>query len=297
MKKIISLFITLILIMLMLCSCSKPKTVLIDKNDIDLPVKFTYDAAYEGNDESVYNAYESVCRAIFNAEDEVRFNTGMLDDVQRMLYTSFPLNKLVSDIGILSDNSGIKITYVDDIDTTKENARLFCEKINDIISECESSSDLQYTLNIYKYISENIVICDDGAISCYETVMNGQGSAFSYANLFEYLLSQHGIKAYHVIATESSGITTALSQALINGQYYYFKPYEEFIVDKGTKLLFFGMTDKETDCKNFMYSDSSEVLSCSDKSFKKCRNADSYEIQDGKLILIAESDTYEIPLE
>lgn len=45
-------------------------------------------------------------------------------------------------------------------------------------------------INVYHYISSHIKQSKNVAINSFDTVLKGEGSSFSYANVFEYLLLQ-----------------------------------------------------------------------------------------------------------
>ena len=239
MKKLLSILLALCLIAVCLTACAKEEEK--PEETAELPLAITYDAAYSNYDESVYSAYESLCTAIFNGETSARMNVGLFEDVLQLYYTSFPLNVLAEVIEN-PDGSGALISYKEDAETTKQNIAAFAEKINAIKTQCFDGTVSQtlFALNAYRYICESFQAGDGQNV--YETVMNGNGNTDSYTRLFEYLLQQAGVPAYHVLAMDAAGATVPMTQASLDGQLYYFDVMMEQIVNCGTALRYFGMT-------------------------------------------------------
>lgn len=297
MKKIISIFMCLVVIMGVFYGCSSN-----NKSQDNYKFKFTYDSAYKNFDESVIRAYESVCKAIVNYEDEVRINIGMRENIQQLLYTSFPLIDLVEKIEEKADKSGLAITYKNDESTHKQNIADFEKTITDIQTACKIGqvSKTEYAIRVYNYISSHISISEDMTISVYQTIISGKGTSFTYANFFEYILLQSDIEAYHILAEDASKKGWGLSSAVIDSNLYYFDVMSEFYANKGTQLLYFGMTSddvKNEGLSNLMYSDKTKSADASELDFDACRQCVSWEIAENKLLITrADNKTVEIEI-
>lgn len=293
MKKILSLSLVICLITLLLCSCSNQKDD--DDKTYASSLLITYDSVYSDYDESVINAYNEVCNAVINGDTEVRINTGLFSKVQRLIYTSFPLYDLVKNFECNEDGSGISIEYINDLQTHRELVSDFDKKIESIKNECSAngSNDLTYTINLYNYISRNIVPADDSTITCYQTITQGQGTSFSYSNMFEYLLAQKGIEVYHIIAYDMANVPFGISQAVINDSVYYFDVMSEYYDNNGENLVYFGMTSedvKASGLQNMTYTNDEKAMDASDLEFDVCRSCKSWEIKDDNLIITRADD-------
>ncbi len=289
MKKYFSLLLV-ILISVAFVSCSNSS-----EGSTDLSIEFPYDKTYSSYDASAVSAYESVCTAIINGEESVRFNTGMVDNVQQLLYTSFPLVSLVDSIALSDDSSGIIITNVNDTETHLELVNGFIEKINEIEEICEKSSSTkgEYAIKVYNYIATNISDSEIAAISCYETIINDEGTSFSYSKLFEYLLSLNDISTYHIIASSSTGVASGVSAAIIDSSIYYFDVYAEHKENGGEGLNYFGLTTSEIEnyYSTLMLTNQNESgLAATDTTFSSLRNCLEWEVNDGTLSITTSSD-------
>ena len=89
---------------------------------------YTYDSHYAQTDPSAVRAYEKIAKAIAEGGVAVRVNTDMMDDVNRLLYTGFPLMALVDTVSVNSDNSGVTIKYKNDADTHRQLVAAFSQK-------------------------------------------------------------------------------------------------------------------------------------------------------------------------
>ena len=118
--------------------------------------------------------------------------------------------------------------------------------------------------------------------------------------MFEYLLSQADIPAYHVIGTDAGGLSWGLSAAVIDDSLFYFDIMSEYYVNGGEQLVYFGMTSQ--DLKNegivsAMYTDKTSIQEATDLYFDICRSCRSWEIQNGKLLVsVASGDIVELAL-
>lgn len=298
MKKILSFILCLALVAGVFYGCSSDKK----GEENNLKLSFTYDSAYKNYDESVIRAYQTVCKAIVNYDDEVRINVGMRERIQQLLYTSFPLIDLVDKLEEKKDGSGLSVTYKNDEATHKQNIADFEKIICDIQTQCKMGqvSKTEYVIRVYNYVSSHITVSDDMTVSTYQTIVGGKGTSFTYANLFEYLLLQSDIEAFHVLGEDASKTGWGLSGAVIDSNFYYFDVMSEFYANKGTQLLYFGMTSddvKNEGLRNLMYSDKTKAADASELEFDVCRQCVSWKIADNKLLITrADNKTVEIEI-
>lgn len=297
MKKVLSIILCLVIVTGALCGCSQES-----EEEYQTNLKFTYDSAYKDFDESVIRAYESVCKAIVNHKSEVRINIGMRENIQQLLYTSFPLINLVEKIEEKSDKSGLSITYKNDENTHRQKIVEFEKIISDIQTECKMGqiSKTEYVIRVYNYISSHITVSDDAVITVYQTIVNGKGTSFTYSNFFEYLLLQSDIEAYHILGEDASKTGWGLSSAVIDSKLYYFDVMSEFYANKGTQLIYFGMTSDDVaneGLSSLMYSNKVNAADASELDFDACRHCVSWEISENKLLITrADNKTVEIEI-
>ncbi len=290
MKRMIAAFLTFCLLVGCLAACTKEEKRPEETKD-EIPLAITYDATYGSYDESVYTAYETLCKAIFNGETAARFNVGLIEDVLQLFYTSFPLGVLVQ-VTENPDGSGAVIAYQEEVTVAKQKMADFAQKINDIKTQCFDGTVSQtvYALNLYKYICDSYREGD--AENVYETVMQGAGNTETYTRLFEYLLQQAGIPAYHIIATNTVGATVPMTEAALDGHLYYFDVMLENMINGGTALRYFGMTSDEVAANNItktMYTNLAESSGASDLRFDSCRKSVSWEINGASLLVSMET--------
>lgn len=300
MKKALSLLLTVALVALTFSACTGGN----DNTDSSDPtIKITYDSAYSNYDASVINGYQDICSAIIKGEASARVNTGMFSNIQRLVYTSFPLSHLVSSITVSSDKSGVDIEYKNDSDAHLALVKAFEDKINEIKDACggDSANDSLYAVNLYNYIAKSIKVSDNDTISCYETIINGEGNSFTYSNMFEYLLLQKGIKAYHVIAYDMAQTPFGITQAVLGDGTYYFDIMSEFYANKGQNLVYFGMTTddvKASGLNGMIYSNDEQAEDASDMDFDACRSCKSWKLNGSSLLVTrADNEVVEITLE
>ena len=292
MKKLTAVLLALCMAATCFAACSKEGKST-DDSAATPPLAITYDATYGSFDPSVYSAYETLCNAIFSGETSARFNIGLMEDVLQLYYTSFPLQPL-ADVTENEDGSGALITYHEDTEAVKEHISAFAEKINALKTECYAGtvSKTVYTLNLYRYICESYTEGD--AENVYETVMNGNGNSETYTRLFEYLLQQADIPAYHIIAADERGATTPMTEAELDGQLYYFDVATERMLNGGKALRYFGMTtdDLATDMVvSTMYTNMAASSYASDLRFDSCRTSVAWEISGASLLVTMENGT------
>ncbi len=281
MKKTISIILCIILVGLSLASCKSEKKE--SSANIADGTNYTYDSAYSFEDATI-RAYRDLCRAVVLGNEEVRINSGFLDDVLQLFYTSFPLSALVEKIE--PSESGYIIKYKSS-DAHKD-ALQFLEKVRSIKTEINNENDTVYAINLYNRIASSIKVSDNNSISCYETIMKGEGTSFSYSNMFEYLLQQEGIKAYHILCEDAGGNSKAISAAELDGKLYYFDMMSEYYDNGGKLLKYFGMTTADTEgtgLVNFIYTNHETADDASDLRFQACRTCTDWEIDSNNLFI------------
>ena len=236
------------------------------------------------------SAYENLCKAVINAESEVRFNISMLDDVLQLFYTSFPLSALVDKVEKNEDNSGVTLTYKYSFDEHNKRVEAFEAKVKEIEEYCYNGTLNKniYAIRLYNYITSSIAESSDATIGAYDTIINGEGTMNSYANMFEYLLLQADIPAYHILAEDAAGSAWSLSGAELDGEIYYFDMMTEFYTTEGKQLRYFGMTSedvKNEGLTNLNYTDMNPAAEASSLYFDTCRSCVSWEIEGSNLLV------------
>ena len=283
MKKTVSLIICICLIAGVFASCKgfgNSATV------YDL-ISYTYDSAYTCDDATV-RTYEDICEAVVHGEKTVRINAGLLDGALTLFYTSFPLSVLVENIQPGDGAYIIKYKYEDHTKKVDD----FILKKYDIATHCNNENDAVFTINLYNYIASSIKPSSDSSISCYETMMTGEGTSFSYANMFEYILQQRRIKAYHILCEDASGSSKAITAAELDGKLYYFDIYAEYEENGGKLFRFFGMTSEDLQSlgyKNMIYTSRETAAISDDKRFEALRNMAKWELADNGLTITDKS--------
>ncbi len=304
MKKFIAIILSVVLICGAFVGCAdKNDAVPTNSSTPASTLEFTYDTYYSSYDESTIHYYEQMCQAIIDQQTELRFNQSIYEQVSQLLFTSFPLVDLIEKVSINHDMSGITIAYKYDKAQHTQLVDDFVGKIEQIKSDCMFGkvSDNEFIINVYKYVSSNIVISQNSAITLYETITTNQGTSFTYSRMFEYILQQSGIDTSHVIALDKTNGTWGLSIVFMDNSYFYCDPTKEFKDNGGTKLKFFGMTTADAmacGLSGFRFSDSTEILvEIIDTRFAPCRNCESYTVADDVLTVIdAKSQTSQIEL-
>ena len=285
MKKVISVLLSIVVIAGVFSACQSEKgessATVLDS------VSFTYDGAYSFEDVTV-RAYEDLCKAVIHSEGEVRINPSVFDDTMQLFYTSFPLNALVDKIE--ATPGAYKITYKSE-KTAHSNTLDFIEKVHSVYPNAEES-DAVKLVKIYNKIASSIKISQNTAINCYETIMTGEGTSFSYSNMFEYVLQQNGFKAYHILCENESGESKAISAAELDGKLYYFDVYAEFEDNGGKLLKYFGLTSAQLEklgYKNLIYTNRQQAQKAEDNRFSALRNCTKWEI-DGENLLVTDKN-------
>lgn len=288
MKKIISLILCFLLAAGTFSACSAEK-----EEETVRELKITTDFVYKDIDPSVLRAYEKLCKAVINGEKEVKFNTSMMDDVNRLFYTGFPLYDLVKSINFLKDNTGVVITYKNSDEEHKNAVSAFTDKVYEIMDKCGFGSVgvNEYIFNVYSYVTQNVTI-DNSSITSYSTIMNGKGVLASINSMFEYLLLQGGADVCR-ISNIGSGKSKILSSVLFSGQWYYFDPVSEIENNSGKALKYFAMDNKRAGVHNsekgLLRLDGSKAESLKDNSFDALKSSVSYSIENSKVTVKIEN--------
>lgn len=268
MKKYISLLLSIIVCLTVFAGCTKSGS--------DSEYVITMDSHYDYVNDTAVRSYEKLCNAVINGEEEVRFNTAHMDEINQLFYTCFPLYPLVESIDILENNTGVGIKYKNDMDKHKELVSQFNDKISDIMKECRYSkvSTDEYIFNVYVYITSNFKI-DSSIFTTFDTVVEGKGYNASINSLFEYLVLRGGGKASHIISSTGSNIMSMVNFA---GKSYFFDPAKEIEINSGTALVYFAM-DTSRAAGIFLYTDNTDVEKIEDNSFSKLALSESYTVK------------------
>lgn len=303
MKKVFSLILCILMLGCMFSSCSSKDSGESSENSesAQTQLKITTDFHYSTVDESVMRTYEKLCTAVIEGESEVKFNTAMMDKVNQLFYTSFPLYDLVESINYLEDNTGVTVTYKNDADLHKELVEQFTAKVSDIMKTCGCGkvSGNEYLFNVYSYITKNVTV-DNSSVTTFSTIINSKGVAASISSMFEYLLLQGGVDACH-LSNISSSSAEFLSAAEFNGTWYYFDVVSEIENNSGEALRYFAMNDEraglDASKAKFSYTDQSEAEVFTDSTFDALKNSQAYTIENSKVtVKIKNSEDYIIEL-
>lgn len=295
MKKIVSLFLAVVMITAVFCSCSKTGS-----NHEKL--LYTYDSYYTGFDKEVVKSYEKLCDAVVKGEKSVKFDVEQLEDVSRLYYTSFPLTVLVEKMSLNEKKDGLNIEYVNDIENHKKLVSEFSNKVNEIMTECgyNKVSQKEYVLNVYSYIASKIIY-DVNYTTTYEAIVKGYGSTSSFTSAFEYLLLQAGISASQIYGLNANGVSF-MTIVEIDGENYLFAPCNENKANKGFGLSFFGISYSELlklgFTEGFKYTNEEAVVfdEVSEK-YANLRDTVSYEYENGKISAVkSDGSTVEVEL-
>lgn len=288
MKKTICILLSLFMTFSLFAACSKDESS-DEKNESsasDFALKYTYDAHYSTLDESAKRAFEKVADAIVNGEETASFNLELLDDVNCLLYTGFPLMALVESVTVLPDNTGVQIKYKNEKDKHLQLAAAFTAKVGEIMTACQFgkvSNDV-FVLNAYHYVAQNTVY-DNASTDTYSAIMTGKGMSAAISGMFEYLVQQAGVDASHMVGKDAAGSPWFFSRAKLGGQIYNFDIASELSVRKGEGLTCFAMTDKELTAtgvqKDFTYTDGKKAgkIELEENKFSPLRSCAYYELK------------------
>ncbi len=296
MKKLFSILLCFVLV-LSFCACTAQKKEETEKEEEQL--KFTYDAAYSSYDESAVNAYEKLCQSVMDYSSELRMNTGLLDNVLQLFYTSFPLSALVKDLTVNDDESGVDIVYKYNESEHNAKTEQFINTVKETYKKCSegSTNKTVYAIKLYNYIASSVTLNTDKTgidetVSCLDTILSGYGSSFSYSQYFEYMLRYNDIPAYHILSSDAIGAGWGLAGAVLDNNLYYFDILSEYYDNGGEKLKYFGMTSEDVrneGLKDLKYTSQSGAPDASDLKFDICRKCDKWELDGAKLLVTIKS--------
>lgn len=287
MKKIISVFISICIVVTVFAGCTKDKT---DEQADNLPI--TFDSHYANYDASAMSAYENLCNAVIKGEEEVKYNIRMLDSVNQLYYTGFPLNALVESIDIMPDSSGVKITYKNDIETHLKLVAEFNTRVNEILEACGygSVNSSRFVFNVYDYIIKNFKV-DNSVVNTYDVILQGKGVKSAVNSVFEYLVLCGGGKASHAVSYDNT--PDMISLVNFNNDWYYFDPASEIENNSGKALKYFGMNDKRISAYisgQLEYTDGMPVGTVTDDKYSKLENSSSYEAKNDEISVVLSND-------
>ena len=287
MKKIISVFISICIVVTVFAGCTKDKT---DEQADNLPI--TYDSHYADYDTSAMSAYENLCNAVIKGEEEVKYNIRMLDSVNQLYYTGFPLNALVESIDIMPDSSGVKITYKNDIEAHLQLVADFNARVNEILTACGLGTvdNSRFVFNVYDYIIRNFEI-DNSVVNAYDVIMQGKGVKSAVNSVFEYLVLCGGGKAIHAVSYDNT--PNMISLVNFNNDWYFFDPASEIEDNAGKALKYFGMNDKRIAAYisgQLEYTDGMPVGTVTDGKYSKLENSSSYEAKNDEISVTLSND-------
>lgn len=294
MKKFISICVSICLLVSAFAGCSKNNS---DNQTDELTV--TFDSHYVGYDSSAVSAYENLCKAIMTGEREVKYNIRMLDQVNQLYYTSFPLNALVESVDILSDSSGVEIKYKNDLETHLKLVEDFNNKVNEILDACsyDSVNSSRFVFNVYSYITQNFTV-DNNIVSVYDVIMQGKGVKSAINSAFEYLVLIAGGKASHAVNIDGSA--NMISIANFNNDWYYFDAASEIENNGGKALRYFAMNDRRTGSYingQFKYTDGTVIGTVTDNKYDKLENSDSYDAKSNEIsVVLSDGGNYMLEL-
>lgn len=268
MKKFLSVILAVFLIFGILSGCSKESE---SKNDVPdsepISLVFTTDEHNLTVSQSVVRAYEALCSAVLNGDNQASFNISLLNDVNRLFYSDFPLSYLVNKLEFTEDNSGVRIVYEKNADEHKKAVDEFKVSVNQILTDCGYGkvNNNVFVLNLYSYLTKNTMITSRSNYD-YDVIVNSMGYSSSFAGAFAFLLNQAGVKASVVHSTNENGICY-MTEAEFKGEKYIFNPFFEARDNEGKALCYFALD----------YND----LSAAGYSDVKYRNGDGVVFDDG----------------
>ena len=278
-KRIISLFLSAVVIVCAFYGCSSKQQ---EQSLVNL---ITADSHYENIDESSYRAYEKLCNAVINGESSAKFNISLLDDVNQLFYTAFPLNALVDEIRVEEDKSGVAISYKNDADTHKQLVSEFSGKIENMLEKCkeENANSDRAVFNAYTYVTSNFTV-DNSVVTVYDTVIEGRGTSAAINSLFEYLVLLSGGKASHMLNLKGS--LTVVSMVEFKGVNYYFDPAREIEKNSGKALVYFAMDQSRVGKYapgSFTYTNQDNAPKITDREFEKLESSVSFTVGDNEI--------------
>lgn len=281
MKKTVSIIMSLLFVLFLFTACSAEESKTEDES-----LKFVTDYHYSDYDESALRGYEKLCSAVINGESEAKFNTALIDDVNRLFYTSFPLNALTEKLEISGDGSGVVITYKNDAEAHKTAVEDFNAKIKEIIAFCsDAKSTDRYIFNVYTYLTSEFSVNNEN-VTVYDTVMTSSGAPSAINSLFEYLVLLHGGKASHIM--NITGTAVMLSLVEFDSEFYYFDPAGEISDNGGKALKFFAMNDSRAQKKAdaaFTYTDNEKAPEIKNEKYNQLSQSTQFTADKNKVVV------------
>ena len=235
MKKVVSLFLALVVIAGIFTGCADKSAA---KAGFELSI--VYDAHYSQVESGAIDVYNQLCRAVIDGETSVEVNNDLFDDASILFYVSFPLSNLVKSMNLNSDGS-IRITYTETETQHKQTVSDFTDKVYSALSHCgyPDTQGNELLLNIYSYVSKKLKQNFEYS-TAYDAFVLGEGSSSAYEAMFRYLVQQAGFSASRVYGVSHDG-THFMTEVILDGEAYYFDPYAEYSFSKGKGLSYFGL--------------------------------------------------------
>ena len=128
----------------------------------------------------------------------------------------------------------------------------FGNKVSSVISslQLDKRSEPEIALLLYRWTAKNVKYFEtdynDKQISAYNALMDGYTICYGFADTYNYLLRQTGIKAELLRGSRiGDNAEHGWSLVTINGKLYHCDPTWERSTTGGNGLVFFGMTDRQ----------------------------------------------------
>ena len=300
MKKVLSLILCFAFIFCIFAGCSGNDEKEPKSTTGPVSLQFTTDESNSYLSPSSVRAYETLCDAVINGKSEANFNTTLINDVNRLFYSDFPLSCLVSKMDLKSDNTGVSIVYKNNTDEHLRLVSEFSAKVNEILSECGFGkvNNNVLVLNLYSYITKNTEI-NNQSNNTYDVIVNSTGYSSSFAGAFAYLLNQAGVKASVVKSTNDDGIAF-MAETDFKGMNYIFNPYFEANDNKGEALRYFALDYADMASAGYTdvryRNDDSVVFDDGENDFARLRSSVSYTLDGNSLSVKTENGDFQIEL-
>lgn len=284
-KRIICILLSIALVSLAFTACAKKEQTGSEQSGYAL--KFTVDSHYSDFDESTVKTYERLCNAIIERKPDFRFNTTMLDDVNTLIYTSFPLHTLIKEFKAFEDNTGISISYNFEAEEHAQKVQDFSKAVKEIEKACGYGKvdNNTYLINVYTYFAQNFAP-NNSYYTLIDTAITKNGISATVTGLFEFVLLQAGIKAYHIICTNPELIGKAMSMVELNGKLYVFDVFKEHRSNGGKGLTCFAMCGERAGMskKNvYTYTNGDELEVPENEEFAQLAEAVSFTYDNGTI--------------
>lgn len=293
MKKILTLILCFAFAACAFTGCSGDKEPQKEAEAKPASVLYTTDYSNSNLSPSSIRAYETLCDAVIKGDNEANFNTTLINDVNRLFYSDFPLSCLVAKMDIKSDRSGVSIIFKNDIETHLGLVSDFCTRVSEILSQCGFGkvNNNVLVLNLYSYIAQNTEI-SSASNNSYDVIVASKGYSSSMAGAFAYLLNQAGIKASVVKSTNDDGIAF-MTETDFKGMNYIFNPFFEADDNSGKALRYFALDYSELSAAGYndvrYRNDDSVVFNDGENEFAGLRSSDSY-VLSGNTLSVKTSD-------